>query len=119
MRRKWHRHSDTKRETMKCPSCGGENIDIAKYCRECGIDMTTVAPKPEEPGDSPASETPAKQGFFAGKTTRLIVAGLIVATVVIVGLSTMCFHEWKDATCTKAKICELCGKESGDPLGHN
>ena len=27
-------------------------------------------------------------------------------------------HEWQDATCTAAKICNICGNTGGDPLGH-
>lgn len=27
-------------------------------------------------------------------------------------------HYWKDATCSDAKICEVCKKTEGDPLGH-
>lgn len=29
-----------------------------------------------------------------------------------------CKHEWKDATCTEPKTCELCGETEGEPLGH-
>ena len=27
-------------------------------------------------------------------------------------------HTWKEATCTEAKTCEVCGKTEGNPLGH-
>lgn len=44
---------------------------------------------------------------------------LIVATSVLLSMtSCFCEHEWKEATCTEAKTCELCGYEAGDPMGH-
>ncbi|MBQ8622208.1 MAG: type I pullulanase, partial [Oscillospiraceae bacterium] len=30
-----------------------------------------------------------------------------------------CVHSWKDATCTEAKTCTLCGETEGSALGHS
>lgn len=30
-----------------------------------------------------------------------------------------CKHEWTDANCTDAQVCELCGVTQGSPLGHS
>ena len=30
-----------------------------------------------------------------------------------------CSHSWKDATCTEAKTCTLCGETEGNALGHS
>lgn len=34
-------------------------------------------------------------------------------------LPASCEHGYSDATCTKPKICGICGHELGDPLGHD
>ena len=50
-----------------------------------------------------------------------------VITVVLVGISLAiagviaiytCYHRWNYATCTKPKICTICGKTEGEALGH-
>ena len=34
---------------MKCPKCGFENLDKAKFCNECGLNLTTPSePPPKE-----------------------------------------------------------------------
>ncbi len=32
--------------------------------------------------------------------------------------SLECEHKWTEATCTSAKVCDLCGKTEGEALGH-
>ena len=32
--------------------------------------------------------------------------------------ASACAHSWKDATCTTAKTCTLCGATEGDVGGH-
>ncbi len=36
-----------------------------------------------------------------------------------VGSKVSHVHTWKDATCTEAKVCVLCGDVEGEPLGHD
>lgn len=33
--------------------------------------------------------------------------------------SSLCEHEWVDATCELPRTCDKCGKTKGDPLGHD
>jgi len=40
---------------------------------------------------------------------------LIVSAIIFTGCH---LHEWKQATCTDAKICIQCGKTDGEPEGH-
>lgn len=47
----------------------------------------------------------------------LIVLG-IALTGILLYLLLRCKHDWKEATCTESKICILCDKKQGDPLGH-
>lgn len=48
------------------------------------------------------------------KSLCLIMSGLILLT------ATGCAHQHKfsEATCTEPEICEECGEERGEPLGH-
>ena len=52
---------------MKCPSCGHENRDDAKFCDECGLPLIPAVPPPSEPEEpkDPAlpeeSAVPAEQ----------------------------------------------------------
>lgn len=56
------------------------------------------------------------------KHKPLMIAGIVVLAVVVVaflfGTKTICFHDWKDATCTEPKTCSNCGKTEGEALGH-
>lgn len=50
----------------------------------------------------------------------LIAGAAVIVLLVIVLFAThvICFHEWKEATCTEAKTCDVCGKMEGAALGH-
>ena len=43
---------------MRCPSCGNENRDEARFCDSCGAELT-AAPAPPEAGATPAEPLPA------------------------------------------------------------
>lgn len=47
---------------------------------------------------------------------RLTLLLLVLSLVLISGCG--CEHDWTEATCTEPKICSLCGKTEGEPLGH-
>lgn len=50
------------------------------------------------------------------KKITLLIA-IILCTVLLAGCQ--CEHEWVDAACTSAKVCNLCGEIEGEPLGHS
>ena len=58
------------------------------------------------------------------KTQRTLTPSILLFVLVagmIIGLSScslFCKHEWKDATCTTPKTCNLCNKTEGNALGH-
>lgn len=51
---------------MKCPNCGHENRDVARFCRQCGAVLEPPAPEmPEAPDAEPA---PAAEADWADET---------------------------------------------------
>ena len=52
---------------------------------------------------------------------RILIAGAALAMLLLILAIFLwpCSHEWKDATCTEAKICSKCEVTEGDALGHN
>lgn len=55
------------------------------------------------------------------KRNKLIPVVFVVLVIAVIGLalSSVCDHEWVDATCTEPKTCTKCGETEGDPLGHD
>lgn len=43
---------------------------------------------------------------------------LIICIIATILTGCGCKHEWKDATCTSAMSCSLCGEIQGKPIGH-
>lgn len=95
-------------------------------------------PTPEETVKMPAADASDSSGVSEPKTDpvpkdssksptdvlkRIPKWGYAVAAVVIVALlfasHTICFHDWRDATCTVPRTCSICGRTDGDPLGHD
>ena len=59
------------------------------------------------------------------KRILMLVLSLLMVLSITIGLSSCdifgeqtCNHQWKDATCTEAKVCTVCGKTEGEALGH-
>ena len=45
---------------MKCPTCGADLVEGAKFCENCGTPVVATAPAPEvAPAAAPAQEQPA------------------------------------------------------------
>ncbi|BDZ68887.1 trypsin-like peptidase domain-containing protein [Methanobacterium ferruginis] len=59
---------------LKCPKCGTENQENAKFCEECGSELSTPAIKSEGMKTSPNKSTLGKKNV------------LIIAVVIIIGL---------------------------------
>lgn len=51
------------------------------------------------------------------KKKLMVVAMLAVLALLLAACG--CKHEWKEATCTEAKTCALCGEVEGEALGHD
>ncbi len=47
----------------------------------------------------------------------LFIVGVIL--FVLFQTHILCIHKWSAATCTKAKVCTVCGDNEGEPLGHD
>lgn len=54
-----------------------------------------------------------KHQFFTIISLSLI---LCITATILTGCG--CKHEWKEATCTSAMCCSLCGGIQGEPIGH-
>ena len=53
---------------------------------------------------------------------KMVILGLgitVAAFVILFATHVICLHKWKEATCIEPAICEICGKENGEPLGHD
>jgi hypothetical protein len=48
---------------------------------------------------------------------KLLISAMLVAMVLLLA-ACGCKHEWKEASCTEAKTCQLCGQVEGEALGH-
>ena len=47
------------------------------------------------------------------------ILAILLAFILVLTLSACHKHSWEPATCDKPKTCSVCGKTSGDPLGHS
>ena len=53
------------------------------------------------------------------KKAIIIISTVLTITVaIILVLTLVCFHSWKDATCSTPITCEKCGETQGEPLEH-
>lgn len=98
-----------------CPKCGNPMNDDALFCTKCGNKYT----------ESPQREKNHKkhQFFYCWKKSnnplKYLVFFIPIAILLFIIInSTICFHDWQIATCTKAETCLSCRKEKGEPLGH-
>ena len=97
---------------IRCPHCDMLVMDTLLYCKYCG--------KPLDEGGSESKGTKKKgKGKVIG-----IIAGIVIAVIAIVGLLFLikpCLfkgHDFKPATCETPKICSVCNKTEGYPIGH-
>lgn len=128
-----------------CEACGAKNEGNSRFCVECGRPRgeETSSPGRTEPTEwGPAHGAPGGQPADPGWTASAPVPPaaaawtppapppkkksrwwiwLLVALVVLAAAAVTCYftvHIWSPATCTEAKVCKICGKTSGMPLGH-
>ena len=55
----------------------------------------------------------------AAKVTLGVLVALLVVALAPTVLSSICFHDWAEATCTRPETCTKCGDTRGDALGHS
>ena len=84
----------------------------AKTCEICG-DTDGDALGHTEVVDAEVSPTCTESGLTKGYHCS-VCDKILVAQKVVNALG----HSWKDATCTEAKTCKICGDTDGDALGH-
>lgn len=66
---------------MKCPKCGNDNSDTAKFCKHCGAAMDMVI-KPE-----PEKETNTSSGNDNNKT----IIAVLIAIIAILAIATLLY----------------------------
>ena len=57
---------------MFCPKCAVENPDMARFCRQCGVEMPAV----QNPANKSAPMSAKRSGSFIG-AAALLALGLI------------------------------------------
>lgn len=92
--------------TVLC-SCGFQNIPEARFCGNCGRQLTGAQPVKKEKKKRPI-------GIFA---VLFIALAVLVGCMVKIAFSSHT-HQWENATCTVPKFCSVCGETSGTSLGH-
>jgi uncharacterized membrane protein YvbJ len=68
-----------------CPSCGKQNPDDARYCNNCGADLTTGARGPRRREEDRCNEECSGRGkgglLFWGVIVALIGIGIIISAI--------------------------------------
>ena len=65
----------------RCPSCGTENLDESKFCKDCGTSIAAVAPQRNESPVSP--DTQPRSG--RGQRFLLIAGAATIAIAIAIG----------------------------------
>ena len=103
-----------------------EKQTITVLMQKSDTDLKKLAPKITVPAGvtvDPASEkevdfSASDKIPFIYKLTRTAEDGKTVTREYKV-TATICKHDWKEATCTEAAICKLCGVTGAAALGHD
>ena len=102
-------------------STGGENEQDEPVNNMTGVFKKKAPYKSLAKEDIANKIKPAISKFKFTKKKLIIlgVAAFAVIFAILFGTKTLCFHDWEEATCTKAKTCTKCGRIKGEPLGHD
>ena len=66
---------------MRCPKCGNENKDSAKFCKKCGTALK----------EGVVTQNVVKSQNQSNNTTKIIIVALIIVAVVIAGVLVYSF----------------------------
>lgn len=103
-----------------------EKQTITVLMQKSDTDLKKLAPKITVPADVTVDPASEKEVDFSAsdkipviyKLTRTAEDGKTVTREYKV-TATICKHDWKEATCTEAAICKLCGVTGVAALGHD
>lgn len=87
-----------------------------------GIDEATRALEEVRAAGSAEDLEALKAHEQAARKKRVIAGAALAAVALVVMLfatHAICFHEWRDATCTEPETCAICGRTRGEALGHS
>ena len=108
---------------IKCPECGNEISNRVPNCIYCGC-PTTVASEGVIHGAGHQKNDNYKTAVKKVKKTRRkklvwILLPIVLIIETIISLTSVCEHEWEDATCTAPKTCRYCGETEGEKATHH
>ena len=130
---------------IDCPECKKQISTFAVSCPHCGCPiMKPAALEAETDAMQAASASASKPVKASGKTKELLfirmkriaawfrmafekigikrlilaLSGMVLIIAAILILSSVCFHDWTNATCTKPQTCNTCGEVRGEAIGH-
>ena len=103
-----------------------EKQTISVLMQKSDTDLKKLAPKITVPAGVTVDPASEKEVDFSAsdkipviyKLTRTAEDGKTVTREYKV-TATICKHDWKEATCTEAAICKLCGVTGAAALGHD
>ena len=103
-----------------------EKQTITVFMQKSDTDLKKLAPKITVPAGVTVDPASEKEVDFSAsdkipviyKLTRTAEDGKTVTREYKV-TATICKHDWKEATCTEAAICKLCGVTGAAVLGHD
>ena len=115
----------------KCPKCNKFIAENLSECSECGYifneneEIATSELEEVIENEQLADTVEIKDEKSPEQKSRkwkiaVLGLGIIVgAFVILFATHVICLHKWKEATCIQPAICEICGKENGESLGHD
>ena len=97
-----------KGQDILCPHCGKKNDTAGNFCCWCGKSLTS----------GPAEKNAGKKRFPKNGVVTLVI--LVAAGLLLAGLfSSICLHDWVEASCELPEHCSKCEKNKGEALGHD
>lgn len=127
----------------KCSMCGKEFYEGEQFCSICGgilyvPNSSFNSTQQAQTIQFVQSNQPAQYTQMVGQTQQvmqpmspnqkdkkklpkwayIIMGGFGALIILLVVLSSICFHEWNPATCLAPETCAECGKTRGETLDH-
>lgn len=103
--------------TQAIPSGALESAQMPAYSGGAFVPPTNPASYMGKPENKVVSLLKRIIGTKAGKI-GLGVAAALALIFTLFSTHVICFHEWREATCTAPQTCAICHRTQGDPLGH-